>query len=94
MKKYKLKKSVLVKDNQNLGSLVFSIDKDQVYQFVGDSSLAVVLLSRHSKNEGISSEDLQKELSEISNSFKNNKFQNVCLEEFFDQLHKLDLLES
>ena len=49
MEKYKLKKSILVKDNKNMGALVFSIDEDQVYQFVGDSSLALILLSREFK---------------------------------------------
>ena len=93
MEKYKLKKSILVKDNKNMGALVFSIDEDQVYQFVGDSSLALILLSRESKKEGISFVDMQKELVEISESFKNNKFQNDCLVEFFDKLQKLGLLD-
>lgn len=92
--RFKLKKSVLIKDNSSLGVLVFSTENDKVYQFVGDSSLAVAMLSKHSKKDGLTMDELCKELSEVSRTFQANKFQIPCLEEFFTELRSLELLDQ
>lgn len=94
MVKYKLKKNVLVKVNFETGALVLSLDKDQIYQFTGDSSLAIKILSDFSFDTGLTQEELKAEVSKVSENFKTNESQDQCLEEFFSTLKDLSILET
>jgi multidrug resistance efflux pump len=93
MRKYRFKKSVLVKDNQKIGALLFFIDKDEVYQFTGDAASAVLAINDYSKEAGATLEEIKSQLVEVSEIFKNNKHQDECISELIEHLTRLELLE-
>jgi hypothetical protein len=90
----KFKKFIIVKENQNVGTLIFHTEEDKVYRFTGDASLAILIIYRHSKNsDGIEILEIIDELNKISENFTKNLNKQKSITDLVDHLRNLNLID-